>query len=341
MKKNKIKKSFINIIFFIFIYFFFYKFSFATISGTGTGPFTITGTETTLNIYNYIVGQNSANATKNSDNSAFDFNVVLYVGDGTTATTWNSSEESVRIDSNSFQIRTNATLNIGLANPARGGSYWRWQMANDQFIINGNLNAYASRLYASGRVTANTGAVIYFEESVIAFLDSLTNYDGQQNPTITYVRCYIAGASAVAVKLGGTVSLTGTKISGAGYAFQPLNKPGGSPIYTVNDYVGQGNTNDAVPNQSGINSQLNIIGAFDGSGTPRTSLITTQHQNGNIVRLQWRYNLTSLFNNAGQSDTNVRIRNLNNTVVYTGQTNGSGIIPEQILTRFEYINNST
>ena len=44
------------------------------ISGTGTGPFTITGTETTLNIYNYVVGQNSANASKNSDNTQFDFN---------------------------------------------------------------------------------------------------------------------------------------------------------------------------------------------------------------------------------------------------------------------------
>ena len=147
------------------------------ISGTGTGPFTITGTETTLAIYNYVVGQNSANATKNSDNTAFDFNVVLYVGDGTVATTWNSSEEAVRIDSNSFQIRANATLNIGLSNPARGGSYWRWQMGTDQFVISGNLNAYASRLYASGRVTSNTGAVIYLEECVIAFLDSLTNYD--------------------------------------------------------------------------------------------------------------------------------------------------------------------
>ena len=57
--------------------------------------------------------------------------------------------------------------------------------------------------------------------------------------------------------------------------------------------------------------------------------------------MQWKYNLTSLYNNAGQSGTNVRIRNLQNTVVYTGQTNGSGKIPEQILTRMEYINNST
>ena len=311
------------------------------ISGTGTGPFTITGTETTLAIYTYVVAQNAANATKNSDSTAFDFNCVLYVGDGTTATTWTSLEEMVRIDAASFQIRAAATLTIGQANPAKAGSYWRWQMTeNDQIVVNGTINAYASRLYASHRIVSNTGAVAYFEECVIAFLDSFTNYEGGTNPNIQYVRCFVAGASAVAVKLGGTVALSGTKISGATYAFQPLTSANAYATYTVNDYVGQGNTNDVVPNAPG-SATLNIVGAYDGAGVPRTGLIVAMPAEGNTIRLQWKYNLNCKAGASAAASANIRIRNNAASTIYSGQTDASGNIAQQVLTRVEYINNAT
>lgn len=311
------------------------------VTGTGTGPFTITGTETTLAIYNYVVGQNAANATKNSDNTQFDFNCVLNVGNG-TATVWNSQEEVVRVDANSFSLGGNAVINIGLASPARAGGYWRWNCPNDNFAISGTLNAYASRLYSAGRVRANTGATIRLIECNSALLDSIHNNNG--NPTIIYERTNFAGATAVAVKLGGTVSLTGCKISGAQFAYQPLGVTGQSPVYTVNDHVGEGNTNDAVPNSSGANTQLNIDGAYEltaGVLVPRTGLITTQHTNGNTVRLRWKYNLNSATGGSGASSVNVRIRNVNNATVFSGQTDASGNITQQVLSRVELINNTT
>lgn len=313
-------------------------------SGTGTGPFTITGTETTLSIYNYVVGQNSANATKNSDNSAFDFNVVLYLGDGIAATVWNSAEEHVRVDASAFQIRANATLNLGLGSPARAGGYWRWNCPDDAFLIAGTLNGRAARLYSNLRVLANTGATIRLTECNAAFLDSIDNNGG--NPTIIYERVNFAGANAVAVKLGGTVSLTGCKISGAQFAYQPLSVSGQSPVYTVNDHVGEGNTNDVVPNITpGTNTvQLNIDGAYEltaGVLVPRTGLISSTHNNGHTVRLRWKYNLNSAISGAGASGVNVRIRNVNNATVFSGQTAANGNITQQILPRVELINNAT
>lgn len=312
------------------------------VTGTGTGPFTITGTETTLAIYTYVVGQNAANASKNSDNSSFDFNCVLYLGNGTTATTWSSAEEHVRIDASAFTITANATLNTGLASPARAGGYWYVNCPNDGFLINGTLNALAARWFSAGRVRANTGATVRVTECNAAFLDSIDNNGG--NPSIIYERVNFAGANAVAVKLGGTVSLTGCKISGATYAYQPLPVTGQSPIYTVNDHVGEGNTNDAVPNVGGANTQLNIDGAYEltaGVLVPRTGLISTQHQSGNTVRLRWKYNLNSASSGAGASGVNVRIRNVDNTTVFSGQTAAGGSITQQILPRVELINSAT
>jgi hypothetical protein len=314
------------------------------IAGTGTGPFTITGTETTLSIFNAVVAANAANATKNSDNTQFDFNCQLLVGDGTNVTSWTSTEEQVRIDASSFQIRANATLTIGIASPARAGGSWRWQMTgNDQFSVAGTLRAFASRLYASHRVSANTGATVYFEECVLAFLDSLTNSENNANPNIQYVRCFLAGASGVAMKVGGAFSTTDSKISGATYAFQSMGTPGGAGVYSINDYTGQGNTNDVVANNGGA-GQFNIIGAFDSSGAPRSSLIISTSPPtaaGNTVRLQWRYGLNCLFAGVGLAGATVRIRNTNGVNVFTGTTNASGAIPQQVLTRMEYIDSAT
>lgn len=310
------------------------------ISGTGTGPFTITGNETTLNIYNFVVAANAANATKNSDNTQFDFNCVLNVGDGTTVTTWNSAEEHVRIDNNSFVIAANATLTIGLANPARAGGYWRFNHGVQAFVVNGTLRVYAARFFLNNRGRANTGAVVYFEECLVSALDSIDNYGG--NPNIQYVRCNIAGATGVAVKLGGTTSLTGSKVSGAAYAYQPLFVAGTTPIYSVVDHVGQGNTYDTVPNSG--DAVLNIDGAYEltaGVLVPRTSLLSTAHAPNSIVRLRWKYNLNSASGGSGVNGANVRIRNVNNTTVFSGQTDASGNITQQILPRVELLGSTT
>lgn len=311
------------------------------ISGTGTGPFTITGAETTLAIYSHVAAANAANATKNSDNSQFDFNCVLNVGNGSTPTVWSSQEEVVRIDASAFVIHVSATLDIGLASPARAGGYWRWGMANDAFVINGTLKAFASRIYSSGRVRVNTGSATYFEECLIAALDSFDN-GGGGNPNVKYVRCNVAGAAAVGVKLGGAVSLKGTKVSGAQFAYQPLPVTGQNPIYTIEDHVGEGNTNDVVPNSATSSTvQTNIDGAYEltaGVLVPRTGLISTMHVNNYTVRLRWKYNLNSAAGGAGASGVNVRIRNANNTTVFSGQTNASGSITQQVLPRVELIN---
>lgn len=309
------------------------------ISGTGTGPFTITGTETTLNIYNFVVAANPANATKNSDNSMFDFNCNLLVGDGTTVTVWNSSEQHVRIDATSFVIAANATLTIGLASSARLGGYWRWVMgANDQFAINGTLRVYAARCNVDRRVAIYGTGIAYFEECSLTFADSINSYASTTN--IQYVRCFTGGAGVIAVKLSGALSMTGTKINSTLYAYQLL--PGGP--YTINDHVGEGNTWDIIANV-GSNTSVNFDGAYEltaGVLVPRTGLTSNNFAAANnTVRLRWKYNLNSASGGSGVSGANVRIRNVDNTTVFSGQTNASGNITQQILPRVELINSAT
>lgn len=305
---------------------------------TGTGPFTITGTESTLAIYNAVVAVNPTNASKNSDNTAFDFNCSLYVGDGTTVTSWTSTEESVRIDASAFQVRVNTTLTVGTAAPARAGGYWRWQMSgNDQLEIIGTLRCYASRIYMSHRVKSHAGSTVYLEDCLVAALDSISNSEGSANPAITYKNCRVAGATAVGVKIGGAMTFSGTKISGALYAMQPLSTNGVTATYTLNDVTGEANTYDVISNIS-TNPELNIIGLFDEYGAPRSSLrIATPgwDEAYGIQRLQWRYNLTSVAGGIAQNGTNVQIKSVTGSTALEASTAG-GAIPQQVLTRLTY-----
>lgn len=303
---------------------------------TGTGPFTITGTESTLAIYSAVVAVDPANASKNSDDTAFDFNCNLYVGDGTTTTSWTSNDESVRIDASAFQVRANATLTVGTAAPARAGGYWRWQMSgNDQLEIMGTLRCYASRIYMSHRARANTGSVVYLEDCLVAALDSISNAEGASNASITYKNCRVAGATAVGVKIGGAMTFSGTKISGALYAMQPLSTNGVTATYTLNDVVGESNTYDIVSNID-TNPQLNIVGFFDAAGAPRSNLlIGPSWPICGIQRLQWHYNLTSVAGGIAQNGTNVQIKSATGSTALEASTVG-GVIPQQVLTRLTY-----
>ena len=309
---------------------------------TGTGPFTITGTESTLAIYNSVVAVDPANASKNSDDTAFDFNCNLYVGDGTTPTSWTSNDESVRIDASAFQVRANATLTVGTAAPARAGGYWRWQMSgDDQLEIIGTLRCYASRIYMGNRARANTGSTVYLEDCLVAALDSISNNEGADNPSITYKDCRVAGAAGVGVKLGGNISFSGTKISGSLYAIQPLSTNWAAATYTLNDVVGESNAYDIVSNQSS-SPEINVVGFFDAAGDPRSSMLIGLTGPGvyGIQRLQWRYNLTSVAGGIAQSGTNVQIKSITGATALEASTS-SGAIPQQVLTRLTYTASAT
>ena len=310
------------------------------ISGTGTGPFTITGTETTLAIYNFVVAANAANATKNAANTQFTFLCTLNVGDGTTATTWASTEQQIEITAGNFNIRVNATVQLGTPTGARAGCYFRVNCPADAYLIQGTLLAYASRVYSAGRVRATTGAVAYHEDCNCNYLDGIDNNFGATNPTVSFVRGTVAGATAVGVKLGGAMVVQGTRVSNATYAFQPMLTNSGAATYTLQNYIGINNANDAVPNAIGT-TVLNIVGAFDGSGTPRTSLILNSPNAGATVRLRWLYDLLCTSGGAAAVNTNVRIRNTNLVDVFTGVTNASGSITQQTITRVEYIGRTT
>lgn len=305
------------------------------ITGTGTGPFTVTGTETTINIYNFVVAANVANATKNAASTQFTFLCVLNIGTGATATNWTSTEQQIEITATSFTILGNATVQLGTPTGARAGCYFRVNCPIDAYTINGTLLAYGSRLYASNRVRANTGAVIYLEDCNSNFLDSLDNNQGFANPTISYVRGTVAGATSVAVKLGGAMTFQGTRVSNATYAFQPLTTNNASATYTIRNYVGINNTNDIIPNIPG-GVTTNFVGAYDGAGVPRTSLIVSSPAANSLVRFQWTYDLSCTSGGAAASSVNVRIRNVNLVDSFTGTTNVSGNITQQTLTRFDY-----
>lgn len=305
------------------------------ITGTGTGPFTITGTETSTSIYTYVFAQNPANATKNATSTQFDFNCILLVGDGTQSTSWTSTEEMVRINAASFEVRVNATLTLGIINPARAGSYWRFQMtANNQLVIRGTWRAYASRIYASHRAVAFTGATCYFEECNLALLDSID--PGGGNPTFSYIRCFVAGASGVGMKVAGTFTYTSSKVSGTTFSFQPLPTAGAPGTYTVTDYIGSSNSFDFVGNTANAGT-LNIVGAFDVSGAPKSTLVPAGTSPGTTIAFRWRYNLTALSGGAALASAVVRIRNVGGTDVFTGTTNGSGVIAQQTITRTTWV----
>ena len=306
------------------------------ISGTGTGPFVITGTETTLNLYNYVVAQNAANATKNAANTQFTFSFTLTVGDGTTTTLWNPTEQEIEINATSFTITTNATVQCGTPNGARAGCYFKVICPEFGWVINGNFNAYASRLYSQTTVRANTSAVIYIEDCNNAFLNSISNGEGTQTPTISYIRGTHAGATAVAIKLGGNMVLDSPRIYNATYAFQPFQIASGAPTYTVKNYISVSNTNDVIPNIG--TSTLNIIGAFDSTGTPRSSLIVSNPTATSIVRLQWTYDLYATSNGVALVGATVRIQRTYGTptTVFSGTTDSTGKIAQQTLTRWEY-----
>jgi hypothetical protein len=312
------------------------------ITGTGTGPFTITGTETTINIYNFVVAANAANATKNAANTQFTFLCPLIVGNGTTTTLWNPTEQEIEISTSSFNIAVNATVQCGTPNGPRAGCYFKVNVPADAWLINGTLNAYASRMYSQSRVRANTGAVVYLEDCNNAFLDSIDNNFGTQNPTISYVRGTHAGASAVAVKLGGNMTIEAPRVYNATYAFQASLINGGAATYTIKNYVGVNNTNDIVPNAIG-STVTNIVGAYDTSGNPRSSLIIAMPDAQSISRLQWTYDLTATANGTALPGAAVRIRRTVGipSTVFSGTTNSIGKITQQILTRWEYLGSTT
>lgn len=306
------------------------------ISGTGTGPFQVTGTETTLSIYNYVVAQNAANATKNAASTQFTFLCVLNIGNGTTTTLWNPTEQEIEINATSFTITANATVQCGTPNGARAGCYFKVTCPSLAWVIDGNFNAYASRLYSTDTVRANTSAVIYIEDCNNAFLNSISNNEGTQTPTISYIRGTHAGATGVAVKLGGNMTLESPRIYNATYAFQPFQIASGAPTYTVKNYISVSNTNDVIPNIG--TSTLNIIGAFDSTGTPRSSLIVSNPTATSIVRLQWTYDLYATSNGVALVGATVRIQRTYGTptTVFSGTTDSTGKIAQQTLTRWEY-----
>jgi hypothetical protein len=306
------------------------------ISGTGTGPFTVTGTETTLSIYNYVVAANATNATKNSNNTQFTFFRVLNVGDGTTTTNWSLTEQQVEISASNFTINANATMQLGITGGPRSGCYLRVNMGNDSFLINGTFRAFASRVYSQGRVRANTGAIAYHEDCSLSYLDSIDGGSGSQNPAITYIRCTQAGASAVALKLGGTMTIQDPRIYNALYAFQTQPTLNADAVYTIRNYIGINNTNDIVPNANGA-CVANFIGAYDSAGVPRTGLIIAPLPSpGSITRLQWTYDLSCTAAGAAAANANIRIRNAGTTDTFTGTTGVGGAIAQQTATRVDY-----
>ena len=305
------------------------------ITGTGTGPFTITGTETTINIYNFVVAANAANATKNAANTQFSFLCVLNVGNGSTTTSWNPTEQQIEIVASSFTIAVAATFQLGTANGARAGCYLRVNCPADAWLINGTFRAYASRIYSQNRVRAVTGSVAYHEDCNLAYLDGIDANFGTQNPTISYIRGTQAGAAAVAVKLNGTMTIEAPRVYNATYAFQTQLTSSAAATYTIRNYVGVSNSNDIIPNAVGT-TIANFIGAFDGSGVPRTSLIVAGPNAAAVVRLQWLYDLTCTAAGAAASSANIRIRNAGTTDVFTGTTGVSGAIAQQTITRVDY-----
>ena len=306
------------------------------ITGTGTGPFTITGTETTISIYNFVVAANAANATKNAASTQFTFLCVLNVGNGATTTLWNPTEQEIEISASSFAITVNATVQCGTPNGPRAGCYFKVTTPSDTWVINGTLNAYASRMYSQTRVQARTGSVIYLEDCNNAFLDSIDNGLGTLTPTISYIRGTHAGATSVAVKLGGNMVLESPRIYNATWALQPLTIASGAATYTIRNYVGVNNTNDVIPNTG--TTTTNVIGAFDSTGVPRSNLIVSNPTATAVVRLQWTYDLTATAAGVALPNAIVRIQRSYGvpTTVFSGTTNASGKITQQNLSRFEF-----
>lgn len=309
------------------------------ISGTGTGPFTITGTETTLSIYNFVVAANAANARKNAASTQFTFLCVLNVGNGSTTTSWSLTEQQIEITATSFTIAVAATMQLGIAGGPRSGCYLRVNATGflvNGWIINGTFRAFASRVYSAGRVRANTGAIAYHEDCSLSYLESIDNNSGSQNPAITYIRCTQAGGfGGVALKLCGTMVIDSPRIYNATYAFQPLLTSSLAATYTVKNYVGVNNSNDITPNAVGT-TVTNFIGAYDTSGAPRATLIVTTPGAGAVVRLQWTYDLACSANGTAAASANVRIRNAGGIDVLTTTTSAAGKITQQTITRVDY-----
>ncbi len=312
------------------------------ITGTGTGPFTVTGTETIFNVFVYVINQNGSNGA-NLPNGGYRFNCVINVGDGSTSTLLTSENEYVLMLGSTFTIRQNATLRIGRANPARLGSFWVIDGgAQDSFQNFGTLQCYGSRIIIPWRALARADSTGLFEECSLQFADS---YQGAESPgtNITYRRCFLSGSGLVAMKLGGNIQIISTKISGAQLAFQPLPTTGGSSEYNITDYIADGNDFDFVPNAAGFELNTNVNGAFDANGVPLNALTLASAfgvGNGQNIRLRWRYDLSAVSGGSALSGATVRIRNTQNTTVFSGSTNAGGAIPQQLLTRIEYAVNS-
>lgn len=311
------------------------------IAGTGTGPFTVTGTETILSIFNFVVAANAANATKNANNTQFFFNCVVNFGDGTTVTNVNPTELQVEFNGASFAVLPNAAFQMGTPNPPRAGGYLRINAGGNSLNLRGTFQLFASRYFtaAAEPSTTNTGNNVLFDECSLNMVNGYGNSNGAFNPTITYRNCQLAGASSVALKLAGQMTVIAPKVYNSTFAFQPLPAAGAATTYTVSDAVIVGCTNDVVPN-SVIPVTTNFVGVFDGTGAPRTGLILASPSNASITRLQWRYNLTAFLGQLPLSGATVRILStVTNppSTIFSGTTNASGAITQQTLTRIEYL----
>lgn len=311
------------------------------ITGTGTGPFTVTGTETILSIFNFVVAANAANATKNANNTQFTFVCVINFGDGTTVTNVNPTELQLEFNGATFTVAANATFQMGTPNPPRAGGYLRINAGGNSLNLRGTFHLFASRYFTASAEpsTTNTGNNVLFDECSLNMVNGYGNSNGAFNPTITYRNCQLAGAASVALKLAGQMTVIAPKVYNSTFAFQPLPAAGAATTYTVSDAVIVGCTNDVVPNSVFIVT-TNFVGVFDGTGAPRTGLILASPSTTSTTRLQWRYNLTAFLGQLPLSGATVRILStVTNppSTVFSGATNANGAITQQVLTRIEYL----